>query len=161
MVSRNPTNEFIDAYRSFIQLLNEYHVEYLVVGGFAVIIYGHQRSTNDLDILIHCTEANANKLIQVCTFYGIDKENLSLNMFLSEKENVSIGDTPFRIHLLKLIGGLSFEEAYLKRKEISWNGLFIKLIDIDDLITSKVKSGRHKDYDDILHLNEIKKQKND
>jgi hypothetical protein len=48
-----------DEYLSFIQLLNENHVEYVVLGGYAVIVHGYIRTTGDVDILINTTEQNA------------------------------------------------------------------------------------------------------
>lgn len=37
-------------YKELLQLLNEFEVEYLIVGGFAVMKYGEPRYTNDLDV---------------------------------------------------------------------------------------------------------------
>jgi hypothetical protein len=36
-----------------LQLLNEFEVEYLIVGGFAVMKYGEPRYTKDLDVWVH------------------------------------------------------------------------------------------------------------
>jgi hypothetical protein len=36
-----------------LQLLNEFEVEYLIVGGFAVMKYAEPRYTKDLDIWVH------------------------------------------------------------------------------------------------------------
>jgi hypothetical protein len=37
-------------YKELLQLLNEFEVEYLIVGGFAVMKYGEPRYTKDLDV---------------------------------------------------------------------------------------------------------------
>ena len=39
-------------YRDFLSECNAQHVEYLVIGGQAVIFYGYVRNTKDLDIWI-------------------------------------------------------------------------------------------------------------
>ena len=36
-----------------LQFLNEFQVEYLIVGGFAVMKYGEPRYTKDLDVWVH------------------------------------------------------------------------------------------------------------
>ncbi len=36
-----------------LQLLNEFEVEYLIVGGYAVMKYGEPRYTKDLDLWVH------------------------------------------------------------------------------------------------------------
>ena len=40
-------------YRELLQLLNEFEVEYLIVGGFAVMKYGEPRYPKDLDLWVH------------------------------------------------------------------------------------------------------------
>ena len=42
-------------YKELLQLLNEFEVEYLIVGGFAVMKYGEPRYTKDLDVPISCS----------------------------------------------------------------------------------------------------------
>ena len=37
-------------FKDFITLLNKYEVEYLVIGGYAVALYGYVRATGDIDI---------------------------------------------------------------------------------------------------------------
>ena len=37
-------------YKELLQLLNEFEVEYLIVGGFAVMKYSEPRYTKDLDV---------------------------------------------------------------------------------------------------------------
>ncbi len=37
-------------FKEFLKLLNSSRVEYLLIGGYAVGIYGYIRATNDLDI---------------------------------------------------------------------------------------------------------------
>jgi hypothetical protein len=38
-------------FKEFIELLNKHQVNYLVVGGYAVSLYGYPRYTGDIDIL--------------------------------------------------------------------------------------------------------------
>jgi hypothetical protein len=46
-------------FKDFLRLLNEKNVEYLLVGGYAVIYYGYPRTTGDIDIWIAQTTQNA------------------------------------------------------------------------------------------------------
>ena len=52
-------------FRDFVQLLNQYEVEYMVVGGYALALHGEPRFTGDLDVWIDCTKANADKMLSV------------------------------------------------------------------------------------------------
>jgi hypothetical protein len=46
-------NIFNDDFIDFLTFLNQNEVEYIVVGGYAVIIRGYSRSTGDLDIWVN------------------------------------------------------------------------------------------------------------
>ena len=42
------SNEF----KEFARLLNDQSVEYLLVGGYAVVFYGYVRFTGDIDVVV-------------------------------------------------------------------------------------------------------------
>ena len=48
-------NIFQTDFRDFIQALNDNKVNYILVGGFAVIIHGHARVTGDMDVWVERT----------------------------------------------------------------------------------------------------------
>ena len=52
-------NIFNDDFKDFILYLNQNEVEYIVVGGYAVIIRGYSRSTGDIDIWVNGWLINA------------------------------------------------------------------------------------------------------
>lgn len=41
---------FNSDFRDFIQALNNQHVQYILVGGYAVILHGYRRVTGDMDM---------------------------------------------------------------------------------------------------------------
>src|SRR6185437_2251924 len=51
-------------YKELLQLLNEFEVEYLIVGGFAVMKYGEPRYTKDLDVWVHNASQNSLRLVR-------------------------------------------------------------------------------------------------
>jgi len=54
--------EFPQDFAEFLKLLNDHHVEYLLVGGFAVAIHGYPRATADMDVWVARNRANADLL---------------------------------------------------------------------------------------------------
>jgi hypothetical protein len=46
-------NIFNNDFRDFIAKLNAYDVEYVLVGGLAVILHGYVRGTGDMDIWVN------------------------------------------------------------------------------------------------------------
>jgi hypothetical protein len=57
-------------YRELLQLLNEFEVDYLIVGGFAVMKYGEPRYTKDLDVWIHNSLPNCIRVIGALKKFG-------------------------------------------------------------------------------------------
>ena len=57
-------------FKEFLQFLNEEKVEYLVRGGYAVTFHGYPRYTGDIDIWIHATKENAERMMKVLDRFG-------------------------------------------------------------------------------------------
>jgi hypothetical protein len=64
-------NIFNDDFKDFIIYLNQNEVEYIVVGGYAVIIRGYSRSTGDIDIWVNKTKENYKKLQKAIIEFGL------------------------------------------------------------------------------------------
>lgn len=47
----------------FLRLLNAKSVEYLVIGGYAVVFHGYPRLTGDLDVQVAVNPCNAERLV--------------------------------------------------------------------------------------------------
>ena len=56
-------NIFNDDFRDFIKELNNNSVDYMLVGGYAVILHGYGRTTGDMDIWVKNDRVNYLKLI--------------------------------------------------------------------------------------------------
>lgn len=56
-------NIFNPDFLEYLDLLNQFEVEYVLVGGMAVNLHGYQRSTGDMDLFVSPTTQNHNKLI--------------------------------------------------------------------------------------------------
>jgi len=54
-------NLFNQDFQDFIQSLKVNEVEYILVGGYAVILHGYIRSTADMDVWVHKTKDNYKK----------------------------------------------------------------------------------------------------
>ena len=50
-------------FSEFLKLLNCHHVDYLLVGGFAVGFYGYPRATSDMDIWVSQSPENAGRVV--------------------------------------------------------------------------------------------------
>jgi hypothetical protein len=139
-------------YRDFIQSLNESKVEYLIVGGYAVIHYGYPRLTIDIDIWINPTKENAQRVYSALEYFEYPMEKVNLEDFFTPDQVFQIGRAPVRIDLLTSIEGVDFESAFKNKITVKDNGMDIPIIGIDDLKKNKKAVGRHKDLDDLEKL---------
>lgn len=51
-------NIFNDDFRDLLAAFNEHEVEYILVGGYAVIVHGYNQTTGDLDLWVNATKEN-------------------------------------------------------------------------------------------------------
>ena len=153
------SNELKSIVENFIKTANEYHLEMVLVGGGAVNFHGVQRHSADIDFWIDASTANLDKLKKV-----LEKLNYKFDEFpraiYEQKQNISIHISPvFKIELITYLNfGVSFSEAYEKSDVTFLNDqkfLELHILSYDDLIESKLKAGRPKDYYDVLSLREI------
>jgi hypothetical protein len=148
-------NLFNIDFLEFLQLLDKHEVDYLLVGGYAVILHGYGRSTGDMDLWINKTTQNYNKLKLVYQDFGAPV--FSIDDFESEKFDVwSIGIEPRKIEILTKVSGLSFHEAFKNRLFLNLENFKVPYIDFEDLIKNKLTSGRFKDLADIEQLKKLK-----
>jgi predicted nucleotidyltransferase len=137
-----------------VSLLIENEVEYLIVGGYAVGIYGHPRYTGDLDIWLNATPENAIRIIKAVNLFGFSSFGLTPDDFTKEDNVIQLGYPPLRIDLLTQIDGVTFDGCYANAKKVDIEGLSVNFIGYQDLIKNKKRTGRLKDIDDIEHMKE-------
>lgn len=134
-------------FKEFIQFLNDHKVHYLLLGGWAVGLYGNPRATKDIDFLIATDDENIRKLQQALLAFGAPTVE---NKVFQEKGNVfRMGRTPIQIDIINEADGISFNECYEHRNIIRIDNIDIATISRDDLIKNKKASGRHRDLADI------------
>ena len=146
-------NIFNEHFRDFIQALNDNEVQYVLVGGMAVILHGYVRGTGDMDVWVNKTKDNYTKLVKAFTQFGMPIFDMTEKAFLGTEFDVwGIGVQPVRIEIMTAVKGLNFEETYKLSQIYSEEGLHIKFIHINHLIEAKKASGRFRDLDDIDQL---------
>lgn len=141
-------------FKDFLRLLSEHKVEYLMVGGYAVALYGYVRYTADMDIWVLMSPENASKIVAALHAFGLPGAQELQDVFLNEKRVVGMGMPPYKIEVITSIDGVTFEECYLKKQTLEIDGIPIYYISLEDLRKNKTASGRFKDLNDLEHLME-------
>lgn len=147
-------NIFDSDFRAFLSSLNKNKVDYILVGGYSVIIHGYPRTTGDMDIWVRKTKENYKTISKAFQEFGMPTFDMTKDNFLYHTEwNVfSFGRPPVAIDIMTAVKGLDFEETFAKAKFYEEDGLLIRTIHKNDLITAKKASNRPKDLDDLANL---------
>lgn len=148
-------NIFNDDFRDFITALNQSEVEYLLVGGYSVIIHGYSRNTGDMDLWVKPTTENYLKLKNAFDSFGMPVFDMVLSKFLNtvDFDVFTFGRSPSSIEILTKVKGLIFDESFLQSIFYEDGDLKVRLIHFDDLIKAKKAAGRARDINDIEQLN--------
>ena len=146
-------NIFNDDFKDFILNLNQYEVEYIVVGGYAVIIRGYSRSTGDIDIWVNKTDENYIKLQKAIKAFGLPDIAVKKEEFFSENFDVfAFGKPPYAIEIMTAVKGLDFMSTYNNSTIEQINETPVRIIHLQNLLQAKKAAGRSKDLNDIENL---------
>ena len=143
----------------FLGLLEKHHVEYLVVGGYAVGLHGFPRYTGDLDVFVAVSRANAEAVVRVFAEFGFGSLDLAANDFLEPDIVVEIGREPIKIQVLTGIDGVTFDRCRLDRVVEDVGGLKVPFIGFESLLANKAATPRAKDRIDLEELKRIRAEK--
>lgn len=141
-------------FKEFLRLLRAHGVEYLLVGGWAVIYHGYPRATDELDIWISVSPANAARAARALREFGFDVPELSTDLLLQNDQIMRMGIESVRIEVMTTISGVSFAECYPERLETTLDGEPVSLISLRNLRLNKKASRRLKDLADLENLPE-------
>jgi len=142
-----------DDFKDFFVFLNRYEVEYIVVGGYAVIVRGYSRSTGDIDIWVSKTLENFERLQKAIQHFGLPSAAVKEVEFFSDDFDVfSFGKPPYAIEIMTAVKGLDFKDTFLSATVELINDTPVRIIHLQHLVTAKKAAGRSKDLNDIENL---------
>lgn len=126
------------------KLLNEGEVRYMIYGGLACLLHGHERMTRDADIYVGPDRENIQRALASLSRWG--------NGFASELtvddviENVvvRIADS-FVVDIAAEVWKLDWDTAWERRRIVSIDGVDIPFLSRTDLMASK-QTYRERDH---------------
>ena len=137
-------------FKEFIQCLNVHDVRYLLVGGWAVGVYGSPRATKDIDFLIAINDDNLEKLQRA--FFAFGAPPVDTERFKEEGYVIRIGNSPVQIDVINKADGIDIDDCFLRKETINIDGTVVFVISREDLIKNKKASGRAMDIADAEKL---------
>ena len=155
-------NLFIDIHQQWIRNLIAAEVDFIIIGGYSVIFHGYKRTTGDIDIWLKPDNTNKEKLLVVLRDLGYEEEDIREIGGLDFRKHLvfSIDEIPEKIDFITHINLVKFEDAEKQKIVADVDGMKIPFLHLDDLILSKINTGRPKDKADIDILQQVEKAKN-
>ena len=144
-------------YLDMLKCLNRAGVDYIMVGGWAVSLHGYVRATIDLDIWILADQENARKVYAALGEFGAPLGTVSPEDFATDGTIFQIGVAPCRIDVINRIDGVRYADASPRAIQKTIEGVPVRIISREDLITNKRASGRTKDLADAEILEGLEK----
>lgn len=153
-------NLFTEEHQQLLSALLKHKVDFMLVGGYAVIHYGYDRNTGDMDIWLKTGNENRGKLIKALRDFGVINDHIETLKKMDFTDPVPVfyfGKEPRKIDFITLIANVKFEEAIPHVNYIDLENVKVPVIHYNHLIFSKLTSNRLKDKADIEELQRINK----
>ncbi|MBK6520866.1 MAG: hypothetical protein KBG47_01010 [Bacteroidia bacterium] len=151
-------DEIIDLFKA----LNDHSVKYILVGGFATILNGGSRFTEDVDIWIENSVENRKNLNRALMQTGLpNMPQIETIDFVAGWSSITLS-SGFMLDIMTSLKGFkeeNFSECHKLANEALIGNVQIKFLHINQLIAEKKATNRFKDLADIEELEKIKKQK--
>lgn len=149
-----------------IDALNKAEVEYVIVGGIAVIVHGHARTTMDIYFVIRLTPDNVSKAVKAFDAIRfkprvpVDANQLgnekTRKAWIEEKHMLVFtfisNEPPYLSADVFIEYPMDFETLLARSTWERLEGVPTRICGYDDLITLKRLAGRPNDLEDIHQL---------
>lgn len=127
------------------QLIREFqlqNVEFVLIGGHAALLYGSERTTGDMDLLVNPTKENGERIICAFGNLGLEIGDLKPEDF-NEKLVLSFGFEPDGVDIITRLkhADYQFISEHAQVFELAEN-VKISVIDARDLLNEKKQLNR-------------------
>lgn len=136
-------------FNEFCSLLNAHHVEFVIVGAYALAFHGAPRYTGDLDLLVRPTEENGQRLLDAITAFGFPTAPVTPRDIVVGRKVIQMGVPPIQLHVMSAIDGVTWDEVWTGREQGRLGDQEVSFIGQKEFLKNKRAAGREKDLADI------------
>jgi predicted nucleotidyltransferase len=148
--------------RELLATLDRHTVEYTVIGGVAVQVHGHRRTTKDLDVVAAPDARNLRRLAAALADLDARPRDFPAagTPTLQQLETAAIvpplTTCHGELHILRDVPGApAYDDLRSRALVVELDGISIAIAGLDDLIAMKRATGRPSDVRDIAALTAI------
>ncbi len=133
--------------------LSENNIEYVIVGGIAVLFYGNPRTTMDIDYVVQLADKDIPALVKFLQENGFYADEYDMRTALKEKSHCTPEDkeTMFRLDIKGVYTEMD-ERVLMNKKKIKINDIIIYIASPEDTIANKLLFSREQDLNDVLGI---------
>ena len=150
------------ALENLLVTLSTNRIRFILVGGLAVELCGHQRATYDVDILLDTETNNLTHFLETLSQLGEGyAKELTVDDFDLTEGCITIHDFDLQLDVFSIMGGKTYEQLlpYTLTHFVNSDASILHL-NADGLILLKSDSVRPKDQQDVAALKSIHRPQN-
>ena len=154
-------NLSFDEHLEILRRLLAHNVDFMIIGGYAVIHHGYSRTTGDMDIWLKPDNDNKERLIAALTDVGFDDDGLqAVKAFDFTMHHIfSLSIEPQPVEFLTHISGIDYTTAAKQISSFPMDDISVPFIHLNHLVLSKMSTGRAKDKADVEELQKLMKKR--
>jgi hypothetical protein len=136
--------------KTLVNSLNVNHVNYLLIGGYALFAHGYHRATTDIDILVPATREAGENIRQALMVLPDQAAKDIDPAWFEEGENIRVADE-FVVDIMLNAGGETYETLNRFAEVLNLEGIPVRTINLEGLLRTK-QTMREKDMADRMIL---------
>lgn len=135
------------------EFLNKNSIDYVIVGGFAVLFYGNPRTTMDIDYVIRIADENIPELIKFLQQNGFHADEYDMRAAFKEGSHCTVEDkeTMFRLDIKGVYSEMD-ERALRNKRMVKLDETVVWIASPEDTIVNKLVFAREQDLKDALGI---------
>ncbi len=142
------------SFERFCACLNEFDVEYVIVGSEAVAFHGVPRYSVGFDTFVGATAANLFRVKAALERFGLPDlaAKIDPETWARSGATLRLGEPPPQIGILLQLSGVDYRAIAARALESRYGATPVRFIALEDLLHNKRAAGRPKDLADVTAL---------
>lgn len=140
----------LDDLKTLLRSLHQHHVDYFLIGGYALAAHGYQRATTDIDIVVPASAAAGQRVKDALLILPDHAAKEIEPAWFEEGENIRVADA-FVVDVMLNANGMTYETLRPYSETIEFEGIPVRTINLEGLLLTK-QTLREKDVPDRIVL---------
>lgn len=133
--------------------LDKHNIDYMIIGGQAVLLYGEPRLTMDIDITVGIPPSEKAVIFEIAEALSMKILVNNPEQFIEETFVLPCESAEYKLRVDFIFSDSEYEKRALGRvKRVNIQDYDVKFASVEDLIIHKLIAGRAVDIDDIKSI---------